>query len=112
MVDFDRENTPSKEDILFSKSIKLLVLGILIGVMLTVIFSCSPTKVAAGNTGMVVDTSIKQGNQYANILFVNEEGKADYSFLIPFYLPYPVNKKEEVVIVTRRYLDSLISVKN
>lgn len=69
--------------------------------------SCVSKHNAASSEGFITDTF---GDQYVDILFTPLKGKADYSYLLQFYFPYNVVKKDEVVLVPKKYLDSLHSV--
>lgn len=101
----------SKDDVLRSRLIKfLLVLFILI--LFAILASCSTVKKAASSEGFVTDRFQSNGEQYIDVLFRSERGKADYTYHFSFYFPYPVEKKDEVVIVTKRYLDSLLMETN
>lgn len=99
-----------KKNLMLSSS-KYLLMPMLIIILWTLILSsCSSNlHMASTNEGEVLE--VWKGH-YAKIYLKSDCGTADMYTFLSVYFPYSVNKKDEVILMTKRHLDSLLNKKN
>lgn len=83
----------------------------LLFVMIVVLSSCTKRILASSNQGMIVEVthSKKHGGYYGYTVLRGKDSVAHYNMWMNIHYPYKIEAKEDVMIVTTRYIDSLIN---
>lgn len=80
--------------------------GMIFFMILILPVSCATKVPASTNYGTVMDV---YKDHYANVVLKSDKGKADYNTWINIYFPMKIERKDDIVMIPKRYLDSLIN---
>ncbi len=81
--------------------------GILTVFSISIFVSCKTKITASMNHGTVMEVF---DNNYGNVVLRASKDTAEYNTWINVYFPMKVNRKDDVVIVPKRYIDSLLNL--